>query len=162
MWVLLAALFLTLIAEVVESSAIDDGVETFLYLEQCVPFMKAKFSFEAPSAPTKLALLRICNMMLRRLSRAQHVLLAGRIHIFLSQILPSTDRSAVNANGNINDSHALEPEDVPEVSQICSIPWLLAPRSGRPEIDLARHTVSGQLYMNLTLDETFRSRTHAP
>ena len=77
--------------------------------------LKAKFSFEAPSAPTKLALLRICNLLLRRLSRARHVLLAGRIHIFLAQILPSTDRSAVNANGNVNESHALEFEDVPEV-----------------------------------------------
>ncbi len=109
-----------LISEVVETSAIDGAAEVFQYLEGCVSHLKAKFSFEAPSAPTKLALLRICNMLLRRLSRARHVLLAGRIHIFLAQILPSTDRSAVNANGNINESHALEFEDV---SEVCWPPW---------------------------------------
>lgn len=128
-----AALFLHLINEIVEVSAIDEGAETFLYLEGCVPYMKAKFSFEAASAPTKLLILRICNMLLRRLSRAHHVLLAGRIHIFLSQILPSTDRSAVNANGNVNESHALDIEDVPGVSNSCKVSQLgsigMKPRS---------------------------------
>lgn len=110
-----AALFLSLIIDVADASAIDDAQDIFLYLEKCVPFLKAKFNFTAASAPVKLLLLRICNMLLRRLSRAQHVLLAGRIHIFLAQILPSTDRSAVNANGSVNEAHALEPEEVSEV-----------------------------------------------
>ena len=112
---LAAVLFLSLISDLVETCTIDEGTDIFLYLEKCVPFMKAKFNFEPQASTAKLSVLRICNMLLRRLSRASHVQLAGRIHLFLAQILPSTDRSSVNANGMVNDSHTVEIEDVPEV-----------------------------------------------
>lgn len=99
-----------------ELCIIDEGADIFLYLEACVPDLKSRFSFETQGAAPKLNVLKICNTLLRRLSRAQHVQLAGRIHLFLSQLLPAMDRSAVNSMGNVNDSHAIEIEDVPEAS----------------------------------------------
>ena len=111
-----AAHFLQLIADLVEICTIDEGAQIFAYLENCVPLMKARLNFESMGSPPKLAVLRICNQLLRRLSKAHHVMLAGRIHIFLSLILPSTDRSAVNATGLVNESHAINIAD----AEVCT------------------------------------------
>ncbi|PWN36099.1 uncharacterized protein FA14DRAFT_121455 [Meira miltonrushii] len=57
--------------------------------------------------PTKgkgLTLLRICNELLRRLSKPirQHTVFAGRVLSLLSSVLPSGERSGVNFRGDFN------------------------------------------------------------
>lgn len=57
--------------------------------------------------PTKgkgLTLLRICNELLRRLSKPirQHTIFAGRVLSLLSSVLPSGERSGVNFRGDFN------------------------------------------------------------
>ena len=46
-----------------------------------------------------LAILRACNELLRRLSRAEDTVFCGRVFIFLFQSFPLGDRSSVNLRG---------------------------------------------------------------
>lgn len=46
-----------------------------------------------------LVLLRICNELLRRLSRAEDNVFCGRVFIFVFQCVPLGDRSSVNLHG---------------------------------------------------------------
>ena len=47
-------------------------------------------------------LLRICNELLRRLSRVLNTTFCGRIMIFLAKCFPLSDRSGVNLRGEFN------------------------------------------------------------
>jgi THO complex subunit 1 len=49
-----------------------------------------------------LVILRCCNELLRRLSRAEDTVLCGRVFIFLFQSFPLGDRSSVNLRGEFH------------------------------------------------------------
>ncbi|CAM8880232.1 unnamed protein product [Rhodiola kirilowii] len=53
----------------------------------------------------KLVMLRTCNQLLRRLSKANDVVLCGRILMFLAHFFPLSERSAVNIKGVFNTSN---------------------------------------------------------
>src|SRR5947208_2607792 len=46
-----------------------------------------------------LIVLRCCNELLRRLSRAEDTVFCGRVYIFLFQVISFGDRSSVNLRG---------------------------------------------------------------
>lgn len=56
-------------------------------------------------------LLRMCNSLLRRISKSCHTELCGRVLMFLAAIFPISERSAVNPLGKINVSNATSFED---------------------------------------------------
>lgn len=74
------------------------------------------YNFGSATSHSKLSVLRICNQLLRRLSRASSSELCGRILMFLTRLLPLLDRSGLNVQGQFNTSHSTPVEDVPEVS----------------------------------------------
>jgi hypothetical protein len=49
-----------------------------------------------------LCLLRSCNGLLKRLSKAQDLRLCGRILIFIARIYPLADKSGVNLHGAVS------------------------------------------------------------
>ncbi|KAF9584109.1 hypothetical protein BGW38_007568 [Lunasporangiospora selenospora] len=49
-----------------------------------------------------LTLLRLCNELLRRLSKAKNTVFCGRILMLLSSVFPLTERSGVNLKGDFN------------------------------------------------------------
>nr|XP_043635689.1 THO complex subunit 1 [Erigeron canadensis] len=53
----------------------------------------------------KLVMLRTCNQLLRRLSKANDVVFCGRIIMFLAHFFPLSERSAVNIKGVFNVSN---------------------------------------------------------
>jgi THO complex subunit 1 len=55
-----------------------------------------------PAKGKGLVLLRICNELLRRLSKTQNRMTCGRIRIFLSCAFPLCERSGVNIRGYFN------------------------------------------------------------
>lgn len=55
-----------------------------------------------------LVLLRLCNELLRRLSKSQDSMLSGRLLLFLSKVFPSAERSGVNLRGDINVENSTE------------------------------------------------------
>ncbi|KAF7589118.1 hypothetical protein BBP40_004753 [Aspergillus hancockii] len=83
-----------LIEELLDSQTIDGCRKVFDYLESRRE-RNTKKHFKQKS----LIILRSCNELLRRLSRAEDTVFCGRVFIFLFQSFPLGDKSAVNLRG---------------------------------------------------------------
>ncbi|CAK7221053.1 hypothetical protein SCUCBS95973_004365 [Sporothrix curviconia] len=83
-----------LIEELLDSQTIAGCRRVFDYLESRRERITAKY-FNS----TKLVILRSCNDLLRRLSRADDTPFCGRVFIFLFQVFPLGDKSSVNLRG---------------------------------------------------------------
>jgi THO complex subunit 1 len=59
----------------------------------------------------EMVILRCCNELLRRLSRAEDAVFCGRVFIFLFQSFPLGDRSSVNTKGEFNVENITTFED---------------------------------------------------
>ncbi|KAI9784874.1 MAG: hypothetical protein M1835_003486 [Candelina submexicana] len=85
---------LWLIEELLDSQTINGCRKIFDYLESRRERLIAKHFKQK-----NLIILRSCNELLRRLSRAEDTVFCGRVFIFLFQSFPLGDRSAVNLRG---------------------------------------------------------------
>ena len=65
-----------------------------------------------------LIILRACNELLRRLSRAEDTVFCGRVFIFLFQSFPLGDRSSVNLRGEYHLENVTVYEDLPPRAEI--------------------------------------------
>ncbi|KAI9683088.1 MAG: hypothetical protein M1829_005879 [Trizodia sp. TS-e1964] len=83
-----------LVEELLDSQTIDGCRRVFDYLESRRETIIAK-NFKAKH----LIILRSCNELLRRLSRAEDTVFCGRVFIFLFQSFPLGDKSSVNLRG---------------------------------------------------------------
>lgn len=83
-----------LIEELLDSQTIPGCRKIFDYLES-----RRKRIISRNFNDKKLVMLRSCNELLRRLSRAEDTAFSGRVFIFLFQSLPSGDKSSVNLRG---------------------------------------------------------------
>ncbi|XHF98993.1 hypothetical protein AWENTII_002516 [Aspergillus wentii] len=83
-----------LIEELLDSQTINGCRKVFDYLESRRE-RNTKKHFKQKS----LVILRSCNELLRRLSRAEDTVFCGRVFIFLFQSFPLGDKSAVNLRG---------------------------------------------------------------
>ncbi|KAF9892353.1 hypothetical protein FE257_002130 [Aspergillus nanangensis] len=61
-----------------------------------------------------LIILRSCNELLRRLSRAEDTVFCGRVFIFLFQSFPLGDKSAVNLRGEYHTENVTTFDEIPE------------------------------------------------
>ena len=64
---------------------------------------------------SKTSCLRMCNNLLRRLSKAQNTVLCGRISLFLARSVPFDDRSGLNIHAGVNLSNTTPIEDPDQV-----------------------------------------------
>lgn len=88
------ALVFWLVEELLDSQTIAGCRHIFDFLESRRERITAKnFSQK------KLVILRSCNELLRRLSRAEDTAFCGRVFIFMFQCFPLGDRSSVNLRG---------------------------------------------------------------
>ena len=62
-------------------------------------------------------LLRMCNNLLRRLSTFRNTVLCGRIQLFLAQLLPLDEKSALNIMGAFNLDNVTSFATDPEVNE---------------------------------------------
>lgn len=83
-----------LLEELLDSQTIAGCRKIFDYLESRRERLTAKHFKNK-----HLIILRACNELLRRLSRAEDTAFCGRVFIFLFQISPLGDRSSVNLRG---------------------------------------------------------------
>ncbi|KAB5570756.1 THO complex subunit 1 transcription elongation factor-domain-containing protein [Coniochaeta sp. 2T2.1] len=88
------ALLFWLVEEILDSQTIAGCRKVFDYLESRREKITLK-NFEQK----KLAILRTCNELLRRLSRAEDTAFCGRVFIFMFQSFPLGDKSSVNLRG---------------------------------------------------------------
>lgn len=88
------ALLFWLVEELLDSQTISGCRIVFDYLESRRERITAKHFKQK-----HLVILRSCNELLRRLSRAEDTAFCGRVFIFLFQSFPLGDRSSVNLRG---------------------------------------------------------------
>lgn len=67
-----------------------------------------------PSVAMQLTILRSCNELLRRLSRARDTTFCGRVFIFMFQSFPLGDRSSVNLRGEYHVENVTTFDQDPE------------------------------------------------
>ncbi|KAL9017440.1 MAG: hypothetical protein Q9185_005258 [Variospora sp. 1 TL-2023] len=83
-----------LVEELLDSQTIDGCKVVFDYLDSRRERLIAKHFKQK-----QLIILRACNELLRRLSRAEDTVFCGRVFIFMFQSFPLGDRSSVNLRG---------------------------------------------------------------
>jgi THO complex subunit 1 len=115
------ALLFWLVEELLDSQTISGCRKIFDYLESRRERITAKHF-----GTKNLVILRSCNELLRRLSRAEDTAFCGRVFIFLFSSFPLGDRSSVNLRGeyhveNVTTFDALPPKEInPEKMELDS------------------------------------------
>ncbi|KAF6160754.1 hypothetical protein GIB67_035955 [Kingdonia uniflora] len=100
-----------LLEDLTEISTMRDCKEVFGYIESKQDILGKQELFMRG----KLVMLRTCNQLLRRLSKANDVVFCGRILMFLAHFFPLSERSAVNIKGVFNTSNETKYEkDAPD------------------------------------------------
>ncbi|CAK7267726.1 hypothetical protein SEPCBS57363_002737 [Sporothrix epigloea] len=97
-----------LIEELLDSQTVAGCRRVFDYLESRRERITAQY-FNS----TKLVILRSCNDLLRRLSRADDTPFCGRVFIFLFQVFPLGDKSSVNLRGEYHVENVTTYDEAP-------------------------------------------------
>ncbi|KAL9593531.1 MAG: hypothetical protein Q9219_007510 [cf. Caloplaca sp. 3 TL-2023] len=126
-----------LVEELLDSQTIDGCRIVFDYLDSRREQLTAKHFKQK-----QLIILRACNELLRRLSRAEDTVFCGRVFIFMFQSFPLGDRSSVNLRGEYHVENvtvfdkppAKQDEDLENVMDV----------DQKPEIVEKKETPSGE------------------
>ncbi len=105
------ALLFWLVEELLDSQTVDGCRKVFDFLESRRERITAK-NLKQKS----LVILRSCNDLLRRLSRAEDAAFCGRVYIFMFQSIPPGDRSSVNLRGEYHVENVTAFEEMPVAS----------------------------------------------
>ncbi|CAI7615463.1 unnamed protein product [Penicillium discolor] len=100
-----------LIEELLDSQTIDGCRKVFDYLESRRE-RNTKKHFKQKS----LVILRSCNELLRRLSRAEDTVFCGRVFIYLFQSFPLGDKSSVNLRGEFHSENVTTFDEIAKES----------------------------------------------
>ncbi|CAN1121209.1 THO complex subunit 1 [Linum perenne] len=98
-----------MLEDLTEMSTMRNCKDIFGYIESKQDILGKQELF----ARGKLVMLRTCNQLLRRLSKANDVVFCGRILMFLAHFFPLSERSAVNIKGVFNTSNETKYEKDP-------------------------------------------------
>jgi len=112
------ALLFWLVEELLDSQTIAGCRKVFDYLESRRERITAKHF-----GSKNLVILRSCNELLRRLSRADDTAFCGRVFIFMFQSFPLGDKSSVNLRGEYHTENVTTfdiPETNPESMEVDS------------------------------------------
>lgn len=97
---------LNILNDVLSSQTIEECSNTFAYLESKKGLLlQGEFFAEHKKKNAKVALLRLCNAMVKRLSKSNDTVFCGRILMFLATVLSISDRSGVNLMGKFNTNN---------------------------------------------------------
>ncbi|XP_024521962.1 THO complex subunit 1 [Selaginella moellendorffii] len=141
-----------LLEDLTEVSTIKDCKEVFAYIEGKQEVLGKTELF----GRGKLVMLRTCNQLLRRLSKANDVVFCGRILMFLAHVFPLYERSAVNIKGVFNTSNETnyekdQPDDVPIDFNFYKTFWGLQEHFSNPAALIPRwHIFSASLTIVLS------------
>lgn len=103
------ALGFWLVEELLDSQTIAGCGKVFDYLESRREIMTAKHFDQK-----QLVILRSCNELLRRLSRAEDTAFCGRVYIFMFQSFPLGHKSSVNLRGEYHVDNVTTFDELPQ------------------------------------------------
>lgn len=95
-----------LMSDVFDTVTLDQCERLFSYVESNVAIWKESWFFTT----CKNNLLRMCNDLLKRFSRAQNTVFCGRILLFLATFFPFSERSGLNIISEFNLENLTEYE----------------------------------------------------
>ncbi|TGO57318.1 hypothetical protein BCON_0067g00400 [Botryotinia convoluta] len=104
------ALLFWLVEELLDSQTIAGCRRIFDYLESRREKITAKHFNQK-----NLVILRSCNELLRRLSRAEDTAFCGRVFIFMFQSFPLGDKSSVNLRGEFHVENVTSFDTLPSI-----------------------------------------------
>lgn len=87
-----------LLADVLDCLPLDQCDKIFTFVEENVSTWKSNTFYTAG----KNYLLRMCNDLLRRLSKSQNTVFCGRIQLFLARLFPLSEKSGLNLQSQFN------------------------------------------------------------
>lgn len=87
-----------LLGDIFDCLTLDVCEEVFTFVESHVSTWVSPEFYSSG----KILLLRMCNDLLRRLSSAQNTVFCGRIQLFLAQLFPLSEKSALNLMSHFN------------------------------------------------------------
>lgn len=93
-----------LFGDIFDTITLEKCEKIFNYVEEMVEVWKEDIFFTS----CKNNILRMCNDLLRRLSRAQNTVFCGRILLFLSKFFPFSERSGLNIVSEFNLDNVTE------------------------------------------------------
>ncbi|XP_054726053.1 THO complex subunit 1 [Anastrepha obliqua] len=93
-----------LLGDIFDAVTLDKCEQIFSFVEEMVEVWKEDIFFSS----CKNNILRMCNDLLRRLSRAQNTVFCGRILLFLSKFFPFSERSGLNIVSEFNLDNVTE------------------------------------------------------
>ncbi|KAL9058346.1 MAG: hypothetical protein Q9162_001801 [Coniocarpon cinnabarinum] len=110
-----AGLPLWLVEEMLDSQTIDGCRYILEYLKS----RRTQLIGKELTRNKSNTILRTCNELLRRLSRAEDAVFCGDVFVFLFQMFPLGDKSAVNLRGefHVENTTTFDPEPQPEPTQ---------------------------------------------
>ncbi|XP_072297863.1 THO complex subunit 1 [Eucyclogobius newberryi] len=87
-----------LLGDVLDCLPLDQCDKVFTFVEENVSTWKSNTFYTAG----KNYLLRMCNDLLRRLSKSQNTVFCGRIQLFLARLFPLSEKSGLNLQSQFN------------------------------------------------------------
>ncbi|XP_016305172.1 THO complex subunit 1-like isoform X1 [Sinocyclocheilus anshuiensis] len=87
-----------LLGDVLDCLPLDQCDKIFSFVEENVSTWKSNTFYSAG----KNYLLRMCNDLLRRLSKSQNTVFCGRIQLFLARFFPLSEKSGLNLQSQFN------------------------------------------------------------
>ncbi|KAJ0178472.1 hypothetical protein K1T71_006295 [Dendrolimus kikuchii] len=99
-----ATMPVVLLGDIFDALTLNKCEKMFSYVENGVSIWKEELFFVA----CKNNLLRMCNDLLRRLSRSQNTVFCGRILLFLAKFFPFSERSGLNIVSEFNLENVTE------------------------------------------------------
>uniref|UniRef100_A0A669R0Y5 THO complex subunit 1 n=1 Tax=Phasianus colchicus TaxID=9054 RepID=A0A669R0Y5_PHACC len=113
-----------LLGDVLDCLPLDQCDKIFTFVEKNVATWKSNMFYSAG----KNYLLRMCNDLLRRLSKSQNTVFCGRIQLFLARLFPLSEKSEISlqhfSQENIDEGMDVEEGEMgdDEAPTSCSIP----------------------------------------
>ncbi|CAG9560980.1 unnamed protein product [Danaus chrysippus] len=99
-----ATMPVVLLGDIFDALTLNKCEKMFMYVENGVNIWREELFFVA----CKNHLLRMCNDLLRRLSRSQNTVFCGRILLFLAKFFPFSERSGLNIVSEFNLENVTE------------------------------------------------------
>lgn len=93
-----------MLSDIFDTITLDKCEKLFTYVEDSMSIWKEELFFTA----CKNNLLRMCNDLLRKLSRSQQTVFCGRILLFLAKFFPFSEKSGLNIVSEFNLDNCTE------------------------------------------------------
>ena len=142
-----------MMSDVFDTSTLQECEPFFRFVEANVDIWKSDVFFDKG----KNYLLRMCNDLLRRLSRSQNTIFCGRIQLFLAHLFPLKEKSGLNLVSQFNVENKtiynLKSEFSPVAAATASLKKEEGELDGTQDSDTAEKAEASASSSSLRVDE---------